>query len=256
MTQSNFRFSFFIRGNGSSVLFYLWSSIQILHRSQQLVSSSMEYHNFNCNDRSALLTDISFATSNMNQRSKPSFSMAVKAASGICGVLAVATMMCLLLTMPETANAFPSSNSESSSTLSQRLRNIAPPSLLHLAGPSRDNSPCDGLSLSKTVFADMHDGDQKQVSLEGTALTIEPVVTADSDESWIIRSTVDLDTCTAMVDFDVPGKPSPPPVPLLLTFWTLNGVDDDQKTAMEFTDPSGTIAPSKTLPLNLWVELV
>ena len=214
----------------------------------------MEYHN--CNERSALLADIPFATSNMNRRSNFSPSMvAVKAASGICGILAVATMMCLLM-LPETANAFSSSNGESPSLLSQRLRSIAPLSMLHLSASSLDNSPCEGLSLSKTVFADMHDGDKKQVSLEGTQLTIEPAVTEDSDESWIIHSTVDLDTCTAMIDFDVPGKPSPPPVPLLVTFRTMIGVGENRKTALEFTDPSGTIAPSKTLPLNLWVELV
>ena len=137
--------------------------------------------------------------------------------------------------------------------LSHRIQNIASPALL---ASTQDTNPCHGLSLSQTVFADMHDGDQKQVSLEGSQLLIEPADSDESYESWIIHATMDLATCTAMIDFDVPGKPSPPPVPLLATFYIMKGAGDTKKTAMEFTDPSGTISPSTSLPLNLWVELV
>ena len=58
--------------------------------------------------------------------------------------------------------------------------------------------------------------------------------------------------CVASVDFDVPGKPSPPPVALDATVWRLSSADGHSKVAFEFTDPSKTIAPATT-PLNAWV---
>jgi len=125
-------------------------------------------------------------------------------------------------------------------------------------------SPCGG-DFSNIVFADMHDGDTKKVSLEGNKLTIEPPTQETNNESYyIIQSNVDLEKCTAMVNFDVPGKPNPPPVPLLVTFFWMETAlvigDEKQsskkKLALEFTDPSETIAPSKNYPLNVWVELL
>ena len=117
--------------------------------------------------------------------------------------------------------------------------------------PSKHSSPCG--KLSQVAFADMHDGDQKLVSIHHDDMTIQP---ADSQETWIVHAKLDSSACTATVDFDVPGKPSPPPVPLLLTVWSMStiGHGHASKLTMEFTDPSETIAP-KDMPLNHWVQL-
>ena len=102
------------------------------------------------------------------------------------------------------------------------------------------------------VFQDMHDGDQKHVVVSGANLTITP---HGNNETWVIDAPFDDVHCTAQVNFDVPGKPSPPPVPLLLSVWSLSSVTASPKVGLQFTDPSSTIAPSPTQPLNMWVLL-
>lgn len=100
------------------------------------------------------------------------------------------------------------------------------------------------------IFADMHDGDRKEVMISGTSLTIKP---SGNNQTWTISATLDPQSCSASVDFNVEGKPGAPPVALRATFWTsISQVD--RKTEVEFTDPSGTVA-GPTAPLNLWVEL-
>ena len=117
------------------------------------------------------------------------------------------------------------------------------------------SSPCDG-PLSRVAFADLHDGDEKIVSIQTDhQFTIEPSDTSNSNETWIVHAKLDPTTCSAMVDFNVPGKPSPPPVPLLLTIWTMTTASSGTKLTIEFTDPSETIAP-KDRPLNHWVQLL
>ena len=111
-------------------------------------------------------------------------------------------------------------------------------------------------SLTQAV-ADMHDGDQKRIVVDGTSLTITPFA---NNETWTISSTIDSNTCSAMVDFDVPGKPGPPPVPLLATFVSVAKATDEFQCNdaascvywVEYTDPSGTLA-APSYPLNVWV---
>lgn len=106
------------------------------------------------------------------------------------------------------------------------------------------------------VYADMHDGDQKEVAVSGTSMTITP---SGNSESWVVNAVFDPTWCNASVDFNVPGKPAPPPVNLTATVllsYTL-GSDGTQveKKVLEFTDPSGTLAyPS--FPLNHWVPVI
>jgi len=61
-----------------------------------------------------------------------------------------------------------------------------------------------------------------------------------------------------MVDFNVKGKPNPPPVNLLLKIGTLQYLEVPPSKAGYpvgvFTDPSGTIG-APTLPLNMWYGL-
>eukprot|EP00939_MAST-03C_sp_MAST-3C-sp1_P001377 g1377.t1 len=107
---------------------------------------------------------------------------------------------------------------------------------------------CDGVNA---VFNDMHDGDSKMVTAVGGKLLIEP---HGNNQTWRIEADLGED-CTATVDFDVPGKPSPPPVKLFATFWKMQAANDNGKSklAVEFTDPSGTIAPPAKA-LNVWIE--
>ena len=101
------------------------------------------------------------------------------------------------------------------------------------------------------TFADMHDGDEKHLSLTGATLTITP---AHNAQKWKIVAELNPTDCTAVVDFDVPGKPSPPPVKLLAAVGTLEGGGAGAKWAITFSDPSGTIAKPH-YPLNAWIEL-
>jgi hypothetical protein len=109
-----------------------------------------------------------------------------------------------------------------------------------------------------TVFDDMHDGDQKNVAsqAEGGAehMLIRPY---NNNQTWAVDAPFDPKDCTALVDFDVPGKPGPPPVSLTATVWrmTRNAAAAHSKQTVEFTDPTSTIAPPAT-PLNGWVEVI
>jgi len=101
------------------------------------------------------------------------------------------------------------------------------------------------------VFQDMHDGDKKHVEIKGEAMTITP---ADSDAEWIVNTKFDQKSCSASVDFNVPGKDDHPPVPLLATYWMEYATKTDTRQAFEFTDPSGTLADA-SMPLNRWIGL-
>lgn len=105
-------------------------------------------------------------------------------------------------------------------------------------------------SSLEMVYADMHDGDKKKVVVDGSSLTITPF---GNDQTWTINADLDTDSCTASVDFNVPGKDDHPPVPLQGTF-IVASKGGQQKTIFEFTDPSGTLADA-SMPLNHWVEL-
>merc|ERR1711976_504159 len=104
----------------------------------------------------------------------------------------------------------------------------------------------------------MHDGDKKKVEIKGDAMTITPVA---SDEAWgpvewMVKAKFDQKSCSASVDFNVPGKADHPPVPLLATYWLEHSVMSNPATrqAFEFTDPTGTLAPA-SMPLNRWIPL-
>jgi len=112
----------------------------------------------------------------------------------------------------------------------------------------------------KRVYADMHDGDKKEVSIEGVGgcykktLTIKP---SGNNQTWVVKADMAPMTCTASIDFRVPGKPGPPPVKLQMTLYFAKKVMDpagDTVTEFEFTDPSGKLAPA-SFPLNHWVEI-
>jgi len=105
-------------------------------------------------------------------------------------------------------------------------------------------------SLS-AVYADMHDGDQKEIIISGSSMTIKP---SGNNQTWVVKSVVDAESCSATINFNVPGKPGPPPVNLTATLVQSFADQAGPKYEFEFTDPSGTLAGAG-YPLNHWVEI-
>lgn len=103
------------------------------------------------------------------------------------------------------------------------------------------------------LFIDPVDGDMKVVTslvtTDRVRFAIQPYPNVDD---WKVLGDFDLN-CQATVDFNVPGKPNPPPVNLTMTTWVM-GTPDNKYTRMglEFTDPTATLAPAPE-PVNLWV---
>jgi len=115
-------------------------------------------------------------------------------------------------------------------------------------------------------YQDQHDGDMKDVLVTeshpgSTILSITPA--PGQNQTWTIMSGQDNGNCSFSVDFDVPGKPNPPPVSLRATVWTLSNppplareakATTTTNSAIIFTDPSGTLA-KPGFPLNTWIKI-
>jgi len=114
-----------------------------------------------------------------------------------------------------------------------------------VAGAVADGRGCDFTGQ----FADMHDGDQKNVNVRNSQV----VITSNSGGTWEIDTTFDCSSKQMMVDFDVPGKADHPPVPLQATKWETSSMLNS-KVVLEFNDPTGTL-DYPTKPLNQWVDL-
>ena len=102
----------------------------------------------------------------------------------------------------------------------------------------------------------MHDGDQKTVTVdpETKGVTIRP---HGNNQTWTVETAIDDEKCTAVVDFNVPGKPGPPPVNLTASIYAMlsKGLHI-AKHAVEFTDPSGTLSKDPHYPLNCWISVL
>lgn len=127
---------------------------------------------------------------------------------------------------------------------------------LLLAAPVIGFDPCETI-ISEWVGlqADMHDGDQKFLSIKHHTVHVEP--SDEREETWLVKALIDSQMCTGSVDFNVPGKEDHPPVPLKATFYALYGqstLGGVMKMGTEFSDPSGTISAPE-YPLNHWVSL-
>jgi hypothetical protein len=110
------------------------------------------------------------------------------------------------------------------------------------------------------VFFDMHDGDQKMITFDkGSPLTSNEVIIRPyaNDQKWTVMAVWDKAHMNASINFNVPGKPNPPPVSLLLTWNILYRLTDNDHLQWswmcEFTDPSSTIGDSR-MPLNAWIS--
>mmetsp|Transcript_17978 Transcript_17978/g.23831 ORF Transcript_17978/g.23831 Transcript_17978/m.23831 type:complete len:196 (-) Transcript_17978:49-636(-) len=113
-------------------------------------------------------------------------------------------------------------------------------------------SKLENASGGDTIFQDIHDGDMKKVHYDDTRLIIEPF---KNDETWIVVTGSPDDICSFSVDFQVPGKPGPPPVPLRLQLVSVKSLETVTKEATSimavFYDPTGTLAEPE-MPLNVW----
>lgn len=104
-------------------------------------------------------------------------------------------------------------------------------------------------NLDRLVFRDPVDGDMKQVSAVGMQFAIQPYPNVDD---WRVLGEFDFN-CVATVDFNVTGKPNPPPVKLTMTSWVMGSYDNLRTMiGLEFTDPSTTLSSVATDPVNLW----
>ena len=104
--------------------------------------------------------------------------------------------------------------------------------------------------MPKTLFADMHDGDAKDVEI--TTRDGRWFLTLSQETPrWHLTMELDATTSTALVDFSKSAKPDRPPVPLQATVRTASG----GRVLIEWTDPSGTLNPDKTYPLNVWLSV-
>ena len=75
-------------------------------------------------------------------------------------------------------------------------------------------------------------------------------------DRWTVKAVMNKISCTAIVDFNVPGKLKPPPVKLMAIVWQLSRkvpTGTLKKHAIEFHDPTGLLA-SPSVPLNTWVQ--
>jgi hypothetical protein len=106
-------------------------------------------------------------------------------------------------------------------------------------------------SFSTTSFQDMHDGDVKSVAI-GKSSGGGLVMTMGQAGVWNLTAVVDAKTCKATVDFSKSAKPKFPPVPLEVSISVASGNDRRDRFMLTFTDPSKTISPSATYPLNIW----
>ena len=90
------------------------------------------------------------------------------------------------------------------------------------------------------------------VSASGDTLVIEPF---NNTQVWKVVAPVNLEYCNATIDFNVPGKPGPPPVKLTASYFlAVAPMRSPGMNVILFSDPSGKLA-SPTMPLNTWVEL-
>ena len=104
--------------------------------------------------------------------------------------------------------------------------------------------------MPKTKFADMHDGDAKDVEISTKDGKWYLTLSQDAPR-WHLTTELDAKTSTATVDFSKSAKPDKPPVPLQATVRMASG----GRVLIEWTDPSGTLNPDAAYPLNVWLTV-
>lgn len=100
------------------------------------------------------------------------------------------------------------------------------------------------------IFYDIHDGDFKKIIFNGNNYRILPY---KSKKKWIVNGKFD-ENYTSMVNFNVKGKPNPPPINLQLRFGYIITNNNKKNLVALFFDPTGKISP-KNIPLNIWYNI-
>ena len=113
-----------------------------------------------------------------------------------------------------------------------------------------NHQPCPTFPSSST-FQDMHDGDVKTVTYDSSSNTLK-MGQADVDSPWSLVTDVDIEKCTAVIDFSTTDKADFPPVPLLATILFSHASSDEGHIMLQFTDPSSTLNDGPHYPLNVW----
>jgi len=103
--------------------------------------------------------------------------------------------------------------------------------------------------LSKTNFADMHDGDTKDVELANGVLTI-----SDPGGSWQTQLDLDPTTCSGQVDFNVPGKPNPPDENLTLAMLSSFASESSCSSSSNYVLSFSEVGDTGYTPVNQWVQ--
>lgn len=108
----------------------------------------------------------------------------------------------------------------------------------------------------QAIFHDMHDDDRKLVTIAGEKMTIMP---SGNDQEWMVHGNLDRESCSAVIDFNVPGHPD---FPFAFNFTVTYWFEYERRTydtlilggVFEFTDQTGALAPAAH-PLNRLVPL-
>lgn len=116
---------------------------------------------------------------------------------------------------------------------------------LNLWTTEQESPAQDCVQFPVMPFQDMHDGDVKTVSLAKGVLSL------GQQGVWNLSTPLDPKTCKATVDFSKSSKPAKPPVPLVVSVSSTKGAPDGS-IIMTWTDPTKTISPSASFPLNIW----
>ena len=80
----------------------------------------------------------------------------------------------------------------------------------------------------------MHDGDEKTLVFTADTLVITPY---GNNETWTVTSKLDRKYCNASINFNVPGKPNPPPCAIGGTVWGMCAWPCDSNAATARTRP-------------------
>lgn len=100
------------------------------------------------------------------------------------------------------------------------------------------------------IFYDIHDKDYKKIIFNNNNnITILPF---KSNKKWIVHSNIN-NKLRGEVNFNVKGKPNPPPINIEIKFSFLQ-TDNKYILVALFFDPTGKIS-LPNIPLNIWYNI-
>lgn len=99
------------------------------------------------------------------------------------------------------------------------------------------------------IFYDIHDNDYKKILINNNKIKIFPY---KSREKWEVKCEIESNY-SCYVNFNVKGKPNPPPYPLEMK---ISQIISNKKLSLVilFFDPTGKLQ-KKNIPLNIWYNV-